>query len=42
MSDEARFSWGVPVVALTIGAISFLFARLGERGFRRRYPDTPK
>lgn len=42
MSTEAWLTWGVPVTALTIGAISFFFVWLGSRDFDRRYPDSPK
>lgn len=40
MSNEAWFSWGVPVVALGIGAISFFVVWLGSRSFDKRYGHT--
>ena len=42
MSNEAWFSWGVPAVALGVGAISFFVGWLGSRDFDRRYGRMPK
>lgn len=42
MSNETWLTWGVPLVALTIGVVGYLWAWLGARDFERRYPDSPK
>ena len=42
MSNEAWFTWGVPVVAVGLGAISFFVVWLGVRDFDRRYGRAPK
>ena len=42
MSNEAWLSWGVPALALTIGAVGYAWAWLSGKAFERRYPDSPK
>ena len=42
MSVEAWYSWGIPVAALGLGAVSLAIVLLGSWNFDRRYPDAPK
>lgn len=42
MSNEAWFSWGIPIVALVFGAISLFIGWLGERDFNKRYGRSSK
>lgn len=42
MSNEAWFSWGIPVAALVLGALSLSIAWLSAWDFDRRYPNSPK
>ena len=42
MASETWFMWGVPLVALGIGAISFFVVWLGSRDFDRRSGRAPK
>lgn len=42
MSSEAWFTWGVPVAALALAAVSFFVGWLDSRDFDRRYGRRPK